>query len=110
MDRTTRFEVDPEDMANRRAEGELVLVDIREPREREIVSLDDDYWIPMNELPNGVETFEELDEDIVLYCHHGARSLRMTRFLRDEGLEKVFSLSGGIDAWARRIEPGMARY
>ena len=48
--------------------------------------------------------------DIVTYCHHGARSLRALDLLRAAGFSRVRSLAGGIDGWAREVEPGMLRY
>ena len=54
----------------------------------------------------------ELDghSEIVTYCHQGSRSMKALEILRGAGFSKVRSLAGGIDAWAERIEPGMARY
>ena len=56
----------------------------------------------------------DLDGDdsppVVIYCHHGMRSLQATQFLRQRGMAKVWSLAGGIDAWSREINPGVPRY
>ena len=50
------------------------------------------------------------DKPLVVYCHHGMRSAWAANWLRAMGYENVYNLTGGIDAWAERIEPGMARY
>ena len=47
---------------------------------------------------------------LVIYCHHGMRSLQATHFLRQRGLEKVWSLASGIDAWSQQIDPAVPRY
>jgi adenylyltransferase/sulfurtransferase len=94
----------------REAKGDdLVLVDVREPHEWEIVHIAGARLIPLNQLP---DRLNELDghTEIVTLCHHGARSLKALEILRGAGFNKVRSLAGGIDAWAERIEPGMARY
>jgi molybdopterin/thiamine biosynthesis adenylyltransferase/rhodanese-related sulfurtransferase/molybdopterin converting factor small subunit len=87
----------------------IVLVDVREPHESEIVSIEGARLIPLGDLP---ERLGELDDhaEIVTHCHHGARSLKALEILRAAGFAKVRSLKGGIDAWAVNIDPGMARY
>jgi len=94
----------------REAKGdELVLVDVREPHEWEIAHIDGARLVPLSQLP---DRLNELDghAEIVTQCHHGARSLKALEILKGAGYGKVRSLAGGIDAWAERIEPGMARY
>ncbi|MDQ3139040.1 MAG: molybdopterin-synthase adenylyltransferase MoeB [Gemmatimonadota bacterium] len=88
---------------------ELVLVDVREPHEWEIAHIDGARLIPLSQLP---DRLGELDghAEIVTQCHHGARSMKALEILRGAGFGKVRSLAGGIDAWAERMEPGMARY
>jgi adenylyltransferase/sulfurtransferase len=89
--------------------GDLVLVDVREPHEWEIAHIEGARLIPLNQLP---ERLSELDghAEIVTHCHHGVRSMRALEILKGAGFGKVRSLAGGIDAWAERIEPGLARY
>jgi sulfur-carrier protein adenylyltransferase/sulfurtransferase len=93
-----------------REKGEnLVVVDVREPHEWEIVHIEGARLIPLGQLP---ERLAELDghAEIVTHCHHGARSMKALEILRGAGYGKVRSLAGGIDAWAERVEPGLARY
>jgi sulfur-carrier protein adenylyltransferase/sulfurtransferase len=92
------------------AKGEdLVVVDVREPHEWDIVHIDGAQLIPLGQLP---ERINELDghAEIVTYCHKGSRSMKALEILKGAGFGKVRSLAGGIDAWAQRVEPGMARY
>lgn len=87
----------------------LVVVDVREPHEWEIVHLDGAHLIPLSQLP---DRLGELDghAEIVTHCHHGARSMKALEILRGAGFGKVRSLRGGIDTWAERIDPELARY
>ena len=86
-----------------------VLIDVREPHEWEISHIEGARLIPLGQLP---DRLGELDghSEIVTHCHHGARSMKALEILKGAGFSKVRSLAGGIDAWAERIEPGMARY
>ncbi len=89
--------------------GDIVLIDVREPHEWDIVHIDGARLIPLNQLP---ERLSELDghAEIVTHCHHGARSMKALEILKGAGFGKVRSLAGGIDAWAERVDPGLARY
>jgi adenylyltransferase/sulfurtransferase len=104
-------EISVEELRDERAArgDELVLVDVREPHEWEIAHIDGARLIPLSQLP---DRLNELDghAEIVTHCHHGARSMKALEILRGAGFAKVRSLAGGIDAWAERVERGMARY
>jgi len=89
--------------------GNLVVLDVREPHEVEICTLDESKLIPLGELPERVNELDTVD-DIVVYCHTGGRSLRATRFLRTMGFLRAKNLKGGIDAWAEKFDPDMPRY
>ena len=89
--------------------ADLVLVDVREPHEWEIAHIAGARLIPLGQLP---DRLAELDghAEIVTQCHKGSRSMKALEILRGAGFGKVRNLAGGIDAWAERVEPGMARY
>jgi adenylyltransferase/sulfurtransferase len=63
----------------------------------------------MRQIPENVDALPR-DKHLLILCHSGARSRRVTDFLRARGLNAVSNITGGIDAWAREIEPGMRRY
>ncbi len=90
-------------------EDEPLLLDVREEFERDIVHLPNSTHIPLAELP---ARWSQLDvgRTLLIYCHHGMRSLHATRFLRERGLDKTASIRGGIDAWAIEADPTLARY
>jgi len=103
------FDIAPEDLKRALASATPpVLLDVREPMEYQINRLPGSILIPLNDLP---ERLGQLDgtRDLVVYCHHGVRSVRAVEFLRAAGF-RARNLSGGIAAWADRVEPTMARY
>jgi rhodanese-related sulfurtransferase len=87
-----------------------LLLDVREPWEYDTARIEPSTLIPMNEIP--ARAFKELDEEdpILVLCHHGARSLSVAAWLRNQGFNKAQSVSGGIDAWSRQIDPHVPRY
>ena len=89
--------------------GRPVLVDVREPWERHVCSLPGSVHVPMNAVPARAG---ELDPgaDLVVICHHGGRSFQAGMFLEHRGFARVYNLHGGVDAWARTIDPSMATY
>ena len=86
-----------------------VLLDVREPEEVAIASLTNAVHIPMGEIPGRLHELDP-DANIVVYCHHGIRSMQVANFLVQHDFEQVVNLAGGIEAWAAVVEPGMARY
>jgi rhodanese-related sulfurtransferase len=103
-------DISVEELARRRTEGEhFVLLDVREPDELATVKIEWAQWIPMREIPARVN---ELDAQtpVAVICHHGGRSERVAAFLTARGFADVVNVEGGIDAYAARIEPGLARY
>jgi len=86
-----------------------VLLDVREPWEVEVCAIAGSRNLPMMQVPDALATLDR-ETPIVVVCHHGVRSLQVANFLVQSGFEKVINLSGGIDAWARDLDPGMATY
>jgi adenylyltransferase/sulfurtransferase len=91
------------------ANPELLVLDVRQPREVEIARIDGALVIPLGELPRRLSELPTHAE-IVAFCHHGQRSLRAREMLQAAGFGNVRSLAGGIDAWAREIDPDIPRY
>ena len=87
-----------------------VLLDVREPWEFDTAHIAQATLMPMSEIP--ARFHNELDEDapIAVLCHHGARSLNVTMWLRQQGFTHTQSVAGGIDAWSRLIDPTIPRY
>lgn len=109
---TATIEIDPHGVAALRAAGEpFLLLDCREPDEHAIARIDGAVLIPMQTIP---ERLAELEPHragrIVVHCHHGVRSLRVARYLRERGFPQVQSMTGGIEAWALEVDPATPRY
>ena len=104
------LELTPADLAARLTRGDdLDLVDVRSPFEWAIARLPGARLVPLNTVPDAAGTFHR-DRDIVVYCHHGARSAAATQWLREHGFTRVWNLAGGIDRWSLEVDPGVARY
>lgn len=89
--------------------GPVTLLDVREPWEFERCRIDGSRLIPLAQLP---ARLGELDPALptVVICHHGVRSLRAAAYLEHCGFADVVNLSGGIDAWAKTVDPGVPVY
>ena len=89
----------------------LVLVDVREPFERDIADLPEvgQLRIPVGEI---VERAGELDREaeLVLYCRSGSRSGWATQQLLEKGFASVLNLRGGILAWRSEVDPSVRAY
>ena len=93
------------------ADEPVQLVDCREPSEHAIAAIDGAQLVPTSMLPAAADQLVPLrDERIIVFCHHGMRSLQFVEWLRSQGFEQAQSMSGGIDRWADEIDPGVARY
>lgn len=104
-------ELAPREVARRLREtpGRLVLLDVREPFEREVARIDPSVHIPMQEVPDRLDEIPR-DPTVVVYCHTGVRSWMVAGFLEQRGFRRVANLGGGIDAWSLQVDPKVRRY
>lgn len=110
MDAGRPAQIEVETLDRMRRSGEpLALLDVREPWELAICSLDDSIAIPLGQLPAGIDRLPK-DRPLVVICHSGIRSLRATMWLRARGFDNAVNLAGGIDAWAAAFDPTLRRY
>lgn len=86
-----------------------LLLDVREPWEFAICHIEGSKLIPMRELPNAITQLDQ-DQETIVICHTGVRSLRVCMYLMSEGFEKVANLSGGVHAWATNVDSNMPTY
>lgn len=94
-----------------KANADMVLIDCREPDEYETARIEGAHLIPMGETGDRLDELQRLQrEKLVVYCHHGRRSLNVVNFLRQNGFDNAQSMSGGIDAWSLEIDPEVPRY
>lgn len=86
-----------------------VLLDVREPWEFETCKLADALLVPMATIPSRMQELDPEAETVVI-CHHGGRSMQVAAYLERHGFGKLHNLAGGMDAWARTVDPSMATY
>lgn len=94
-----------------RASTPFRLIDCREEDEWAICHIDGAELMPLTRF--GEEAMAKLQDKsrrIIIYCHHGMRSLRAASWLRQTGFENAQSMAGGIAAWSDYVDPGMPRY
>lgn len=99
-------------LAARMQAGEPVyLLDVRQPWEHDIACLPGSVLVPLPELAARVHEIQPPDGAlVVVYCHHGIRSLTGAAVLQRARFKSVASLTGGIDAWSVEVDPTLARY
>jgi molybdopterin/thiamine biosynthesis adenylyltransferase/rhodanese-related sulfurtransferase/molybdopterin converting factor small subunit len=103
-------EITVEELKALRDRGEsVVLLDVREPHEIAISDISGSVKIPLGTLPQSVDRLSK-DDAIVAYCRVGGRSAKAVEFLQQKGYSNVRNLVGGINRWAERIDPSMAKY
>ena len=104
------WEITPEELkALLDAKKPVKVIDVREPHEYDICNLPGAKLIPLSQFTARIGEMDSADE-LVLHCHKGVRSMQALEMLRSAGFRKIKSLKGGIEAWADKIDPSMARY
>ena len=86
-----------------------LMLDVREPWEYQTCHIEGSTLAPMRTIPARLQDFDPAS-DIVVICHHGARSFQVGLFLEQNGFAKLYNLQGGVNAWADQVEPTMPRY
>jgi rhodanese-related sulfurtransferase len=106
------LEILPEEARRLIEEGKARLIDVREPHEYQLARIGGAQLIPMHSVPHHLQELESASDEnlLIVYCHHGVRSLSVVEWLRRQGVEQCVSLIGGIDLWSRQIDPSVPRY
>ena len=110
---TFGFEISPQDVRRLLDSGDLVvLIDVREPEEHQLARLEEARLIPMRTVPAELTSLEAAADDarLVVFCHHGVRSLNVVSWLRQHGVASCQSMTGGLDRWSLEIDPAIPRY
>jgi rhodanese-related sulfurtransferase len=120
MSSATPQEISPEELRNRLDAGErLALLDVREPAERAICAVPHpiaelDIHLPMGQIVDQLEwlraSLANAQAPLVVYCHHGMRSLHAAHWLSRQELNPILNLTGGIDAYSLRADTSVPRY
>jgi adenylyltransferase/sulfurtransferase len=106
----SEWEIEPQELAKRLENGERIrLVDVREPHELEISKIEGAELIPLGSFAAHMNEFDSASE-IVLFCKSGTRSARALELLAGAGFRKIKNLRGGINEWARQVDPEQPVY
>ncbi len=104
------LDIEPLQLATRIKSGDLPnLIDVREEWEWNFARIENARRIPLGEFAQTSATLSH-DDDIVVYCHHGVRSLMAAQFLVNHGFKSVSNLVGGIDRYSVEVDPTIPRY
>lgn len=113
-------EISVEEFAERRAialsaldASPWQLIDVREPQELELSSLEGFLNFPLSQFAEWSSTIRSQlnpDAETIVMCHHGMRSAQMSQWLMQQGFTNVKNLTGGIDAYSIRVDPQVPRY
>ena len=105
----TPLELDIAACAEMVKKDECLLLDVREPWEVETASIDGALTIPMQDVPAKADSLPR-DRPLVVFCHHGGRSLQVVMWLRGNGIPDAINMAGGIDLWAQEVDRTIPRY
>lgn len=106
----SQLEISASEAKRRLDADEAALIDIREPDEYRICHIEGAALIPMREVPMQLDRLEQTALPLVVFCHHGVRSLKVVEWLQAQGITDCLSMSGGIDAWSREVDSAVPRY
>lgn len=102
--------ISPAELKSGLASGtEFQLLDVREAWEFQTARIDGSTLIPMGEIQARISELDPASKTVVI-CHHGGRSMQVAMFLERQGFLSVHNLAGGVDAWARSVDPSMPTY
>jgi rhodanese-related sulfurtransferase len=107
------IEVQPQEIRQRLDGGEkLILIDVREPSEFAQARIENAELVPMRTVPAELSRLEARTDvgTLIVFCHHGVRSLNVVNWLREQGVDACQSMAGGIDRWSLEIDPSVPRY
>ncbi|HET9909427.1 MAG TPA: molybdopterin-synthase adenylyltransferase MoeB [Anaerolineales bacterium] len=103
------LDITVQELAERVKTNHLRLLDVREPHELEISALPNATNIPLGQLAARLSELDTADE-MVIFCKSGGRSARGLELLASAGFKKVKNLKGGINAWAKEVDPSLPLY
>ena len=112
LDPSQTEEISPNQLSQMlRENAAITLIDCREPDEWNFNRIEGAKHFPLSRMPQiASHLVARAGPELIIYCHHGIRSLHLTRWLREHGVGNVFSLAGGISAWSHHIDPTIPEY
>lgn len=113
MPAVSPLEITPQEVSSLRQSGEpLFFIDVREANEWALTRIEGAELIPMNTVPANLQALEGKSDEgnLIVYCHHGMRSLQVVSWLRGQGVAGCYSMAGGIDRWSLDVDSSVPRY
>jgi rhodanese-related sulfurtransferase len=113
MASATQLELTPQEIQTlQQGKEPLVFIDVREPQEWALTRIEGAVLMPMGTVPANIAALENYTDTgaLIVYCHHGMRSLQVVAWLRERGVAPCYSMTGGIDRWSVEIDPAVPRY
>jgi len=107
------IEITPREVRQRIDAGEPIrLIDVREPAECALARIEGAELIPMGTVPSRLQHLDAAADDatLIVFCHHGVRSLNVTHWLREQGVAACQSMTGGIHRWSEEVDASVPRY
>ena len=106
------LEISPKDtQARLTSEHPPILIDCREQHEYDFCRIEGSILIPLSLFAGKAEAlFQHAEQNAIIYCHHGVRSLYALQYLREQGFSHTLSMQGGIDAWSCSVDQSVPRY
>ncbi len=105
------YEITPEQVRAKLDQQEsFTLLDVRESWEFEAARIPGAKLMPMGDVPSRAHQELDPEDEIIVVCHHGLRSMNVTVWLRQQGFDKAKSMRGGIDAWSRQVDRSVPLY
>jgi rhodanese-related sulfurtransferase len=96
--------ITPRELSTLLTNDDLVILDVREPYEWSYTRIPGARLMPLGTIPAAAASLDR-DSNIIVYCHHGARSADAGHALIAAGFRRVRNLIGGIDRWSREVDP-----
>ncbi len=107
------LEITPAEVKRRQEAGDrLFFIDVRQPEEYAICRIEGAELVPMNTVPAALQDLEARADEgtLIVFCHHGMRSLNVVNWLRGQGVTECQSMAGGIDRWSTDVDSSVPRY
>ncbi len=106
------YEIEPAEAEKQLSSRQAMLLDVREPEEFAVAHLENSVLMPMQSIPPQLQRLEDMADEntLLVLCHHGVRSLQVVAWLRGQGIENCYSITGGIDRWSREVDPAVPLY
>ncbi len=103
--------ISPEELKRKLDSAEsITILDVREQHEIYISNPDfETILIPLDQLPDRTDELDKNDE-IVCICRSGNRSGKACQLLEEKGVEKAYNLTGGVNEWAKKVDPSLPVY